>query len=120
MSTGFREIPVVAVVICALLLHAHSVRITAQTRHLVKFDEMSSFKYVDWLMDLSPNGETLAYVVDENNLWLADTKQGNPRKLGQGRMPKWSPDGQRLAFYSAETGTFQLWTFDLKSGKASP
>ncbi len=33
-------------------------------------------------------------------------------------MPRWSPDGSRLAFYSTRSGALQLWVLDLKGGEA--
>jgi dipeptidyl aminopeptidase/acylaminoacyl peptidase len=32
-------------------------------------------------------------------------------------MPRWSPDGRRLSFYSGRSGTLQLWVLDLKRGE---
>jgi dipeptidyl aminopeptidase/acylaminoacyl peptidase len=94
--------------------------VRAQVRHLVTLDDLASLKYLSpaYGMDVSPNDETLAYVVygEEDSLWLVDTKGGIPRGIGQGKMPRWSPDGSKLAFYSMRSGGLQLWVLDLRTG----
>lgn len=91
----------------------------AQGQHLVTFDDLTSpgIKHIDWQMDISPHGETIAYSIqDEDSLWLVDTHSGVPRSLGQGFMPRWSPDGKLLAFYSSRGGSLQLWLLNLENG----
>jgi dipeptidyl aminopeptidase/acylaminoacyl peptidase len=66
-------------------------------------------------MRLSPHGDLLAYTVD-GEIWLVATQKGSrPEKVAKGALPLWSPDGERLAFYSEASGTFQLWVLELKS-----
>jgi Tol biopolymer transport system component len=68
-------------------------------------------------LDLSPNGERIVYTT------LADTQEDlavldsygskEPRWLTddeyKDRGPRWSPDGQRIAFYSTRSGSFEIW-----------
>jgi len=93
-----------------------------EVRRRVTLDDLLSLKSTDAQMDLSPNGETLAYVVNGPNgegLWLVSTTRGTPRSVGQGFMPRWSPDGARLAFYSGRSGTLQLWILDVKTSRTT-
>ena len=96
---------------CALV---HVPRLNAQDKRLVTADDlMSQMKSVAQLQ-LSPDGHNLAYSIDgEDSLWLLTIglKQ-QPRALGNGFIPLWSPDGTRLSFYSTRSGTPQLWIFD--------
>ncbi len=102
----------------AILLYPNSeVLAQPQTKHLVTFDDLETLKQADYLQ-LSPNGERLVYTIN-GDLWLVGTKQGSfPSKLGKGAIPTWSPDGKRLAYYSSESGTFQLWMRDMESRDA--
>lgn len=38
-----------------------------------------------------------------------------PRAIAQGRLPVFSPDGERVAFFSAQSGDNQVWLFDRRS-----
>ena len=60
---------------------------------------------------ISPDGETVAYVVSttegdhsRSNIWAVSADGGEPRQLTAGprsdTAPRWSPDGQTLAFLS--------------------
>jgi dipeptidyl aminopeptidase/acylaminoacyl peptidase len=89
----------------------------AQSKHRVTFDDLKDFQQIQ-SMDLSPDGNRLAYVVswEHPELWLVDTKRGSiPRHLGKGQFPHWSPDGKHLAYYSRASGTLQLWVLDPES-----
>jgi dipeptidyl aminopeptidase/acylaminoacyl peptidase len=106
---------------CIIVLFLYSVVSLAhgQVRHLVSLADLASLKYLYWQMEVSPNEKTLAYVVDEeDSLWLVDTKGGISRRIGQGTMPRWSPDSSRLAFYSTRSGELQLWVLDLRTGNS--
>ncbi len=84
----------------------------------VTLDDLLSLKQTYWV-DLSADGSRLAYVVGED-VWIVCTQPNSiPVNIGQGMMPRWSPDGQRLAFYSTRSGTFQLWVFHSTAGQAA-
>src|SRR5260370_52720 len=86
----------------ALLLASSSLFAASQNRHLVTFDDMSAstLKSIDWQMDMSPDGETLAYSIEsEDSLWLLNINQGTAHKVGEGTMPRWSPDATRVLLH---------------------
>ena len=81
---------------------------------------------------ISPDGRQIAYVrqsgdvmTDLNRaaIWLVDVASGKQRPLvagpGQYALPRWSPDGTRLAYISSEEGGAQLAVRWLDSGAAS-
>jgi dipeptidyl aminopeptidase/acylaminoacyl peptidase len=79
------------------------------------FDDLQSVRYPDWGVDVSPNGEAFAYGVGEV-LWIFDIEKGSRKQIGKGTIPRWSPDGTRVAFYSKEEGRQQLWLYDVPAG----
>jgi dipeptidyl aminopeptidase/acylaminoacyl peptidase len=92
---------------------------SAQDRslHAVTIEDLEGLKGPVETLELSPNGETLAYGLEEN-LWVIGAKPGStPRKIAHGNVPRWSPNGRYLAYYSDDSGTNQLWVFDFESSK---
>lgn len=87
-----------------------------------------------WSPDFAPDGERIAYVVETANtdsdatvsdLWLTDYGTGDSRRLTHTPfhsewLPRWSPDGQWLAFL-ADRGndeTTQVWVLPADGGEA--
>jgi dipeptidyl aminopeptidase/acylaminoacyl peptidase len=82
---------------------------------------------------VSPDGRWIAYQqtsVDlaankqTTHLWLVPVEGGTPRQLTQGdasdTRPRWSPDGQSLAFISNRGGKSQIWILPMNGGEAHP
>jgi Tol biopolymer transport system component len=83
-------------------------------------------------MQLSPDGHRLACTVEWNDreanerhaaIWLFDRETGEMRQLTAGRaydsLPRWSPDGGKLAFLSNRDGSeTQLYCLPLAGGEA--
>ena len=82
-------------------------------------------------LQLSPDGSRLAMVVSEpvmgsetrRNIWIYDLSSRRLRQFTastkpDGR-PRWSPDGQTLAFMSARGGSNQIYRIDPDGGEAS-
>lgn len=81
---------------------------------------------------VSPDGLTAAYVLTRlrkkkndyaSNIWLVPTDgSGAPRQFTAGphrdMLPRWSPDGRRLAFVSTRSGKPQIWTIPVDGGEA--
>jgi dipeptidyl aminopeptidase/acylaminoacyl peptidase len=78
---------------------------------------------------VSPKGDQVAFTitdVDKNanksltQIYLVPLSGGEPRQLTNDERssttPRWSPDGEKLAFVSARDGEDQLWTIDISSG----
>jgi eukaryotic-like serine/threonine-protein kinase len=63
---------------------------------------------------VSPDGHRLAVVIrtlTENALWVLDLARGSFTKLiaeGEVMFPRWTPDGQRIAFHYTRDGVSQL------------
>lgn len=89
-------------------------------RHLVTFDDMETVLYTMGNIAMAPNGQELAYVTDQSEIYVISTdKPDSPLKVAKGSNPVWSPDSARLGYYSEESGTNQLWEWDLASHKRS-
>jgi dipeptidyl aminopeptidase/acylaminoacyl peptidase len=91
-----------------------------------------------WLSDaqINPTGETIAYVsgslvrektkLTKQNIWLVEAAGQNARQLTNGLRadfhPRWSPNGQSLAFLSdrLEDGKLQIYLMSLDGGEALP
>ncbi len=56
------------------------------------------------------------------NLWIVAISGGEPRRLtaskGPDTGPRWSPDGETIAFLSSRSGSSQIWTIDPLGGEA--
>ncbi|HET6371728.1 MAG TPA: protein kinase [Candidatus Polarisedimenticolia bacterium] len=67
-------------------------------------------------LDLSPDGQWLAFgsVGQREDLFVIKTDGTGYRQLTddafRDRAPEWSPDGQRILFYSNRAGPYALWT----------
>ena len=80
---------------------------------------------------ISPDGTAVVFVVTDpdkaqnktnSDLWIVSTVGGEARKLtnspNQDRHPRWSPDGQWIAFESNREGNFQVWVLAAGGGEA--
>ncbi|MGD8855475.1 MAG: prolyl oligopeptidase family serine peptidase, partial [Chloroflexota bacterium] len=84
---------------------------------------------------ISPDGRQVVFCVDRadresekkyTNLWIVQTDDGQARQLTQGdqndRHPRWSPDGQTIAFLSnrADEKQSQIYLLPMTGGDARP
>lgn len=77
--------------------------------------------YVFTQMDGDKNGYySSIYVTDLTNEGRAFTYHYDADKLIKDTAPRWSPDGQTLAFLSNRTGKNQVWALDIQGGEARP
>jgi dipeptidyl aminopeptidase/acylaminoacyl peptidase len=80
---------------------------------------------------ISPDGKWIAYSVSTpdltanhsvRNIWVVSTDgSGQPKQLtqmGTDTRPRWSPDGNQLAFLSTRDGVQQVYVLTLASGQA--
>jgi dipeptidyl aminopeptidase/acylaminoacyl peptidase len=80
---------------------------------------------------VSPDGRWIAYVQGTVNfetnkivrhIWLIPGEGGEPRQLSRGEgsdtRPRWSPDGQAIAFISTRGGKSQVWVIPVNGGEA--
>jgi dipeptidyl aminopeptidase/acylaminoacyl peptidase len=116
MKDGKAYFPLVAFYLLACCSVSTTPLAHAVDKHPVTIDDLASLKHVDWQMEESPDGQSLAYVVDDQ-LTLMTIPQGTSHVIAHGTMPRWSPTGSRLAFYSKTSGTLQLCMLDPRSGQ---
>ena len=84
----------------------------------------STFRYEasegTWIsLDISPDGQTIVFDL-LGHLYRMPIVGGEATALTQGRswnqFPRFSPDGQKLAFTSDRSGSEDLWVMDLSDG----
>jgi dipeptidyl aminopeptidase/acylaminoacyl peptidase len=106
------------------------ITVTAQQKRAMAFDDILAVKNVSDAQ-VSPDGKWVAYVVSkadmkENatdaDLWLVATAGGPPVRLTTSKkndnQPRWSPDGQRIAFISAREERSQIFLISPFGGEA--
>jgi dipeptidyl aminopeptidase/acylaminoacyl peptidase len=107
--------------------------LVAAPKRLLKPEDFAALRDVDE-PNLSPDGQTVAYVVgtvdlkkdkQPKNLWLAKWDGSENRALTFGENtqshPRWSPDGKWIAFLSSRTDeneNDQLWILSSAGGEA--
>jgi Tol biopolymer transport system component len=75
-------------------------------------EESKAFRF----LDVSPDGKRIAFdtSVPQEDLFILNVDGGEVRRLtddpAKDRIPRWSPDGSRLIFYSNRSGRFDLWS----------
>jgi len=78
--------------------------------------------------EVSPDGARVVFASytgrQWHQLWWMPPSGGNPLPLTYGEYdninPRWSPDGQRIAFISNRSGNVELWTVDVPGGGEHP
>ncbi len=73
--------------------------------------------------DVSPGAKRVA-IEARGDLWTAPAEKGSPRNLTRSsgvaeRMPSWSPDGRWIAYFSDESGEYELYVMQC-DGKSPP
>jgi len=74
----------------------------------VSIDQGTNFS-----LTLSPDGRYAALDL-QGHLWILPAEGGKARAItdgrGDDRLPRWSPDGQRICFQSFRGGSWDIWT----------
>ena len=106
-----------------------------QSKSRLTPDDVLAFRNVEDAQ-ISPDGLRVAFVVGDSfktdskwprsNIWIVDVAGGDPRQLSAGprtdSLPRWSPDGGRLAFLSDRLidGQRQVYLLSSDGGEALP
>ncbi|MCI0410546.1 MAG: protein kinase [Acidobacteria bacterium] len=68
--------------------------------------------------DPSPDGEWVAFIMQgkKEDLFVSRSDGSGRRQLtddaARDRIPRWSPDGKKIAFYSDRSGSYEIWTIN--------
>ncbi len=102
---------------------------SAETKSIT-FDDFIRIKRVSD-PQVSPNGDLIAFVVTEmdkekntsnSDIWIVPVSGGKPWQLASSPKadfsPRWSPDGEEIAFISTRSGDPQIWMITLSGGEA--
>src|SRR5437879_11324035 len=116
----FLAVSIISLFALAALVHAQERRFTIDD--LLKVRRVSD-------PQASPKGDLVAFTVTDmdktankgtTQIYVVPLAGGEPRQLTNDEhssaSPRWSPDGEKLAFGSARDGEDQVWTIDVSSG----
>jgi len=116
--------------LAVISLFAAPVSLNSQTtkKRAITFQDLISLHRLSE-PQISPDGKWVAYTVATPNLetnhtsrdiWIVSVAGSEPRQLthgGSDTRPRWSPDGQKLAFISGRIeGNQQVFSMDVKTG----
>jgi dipeptidyl aminopeptidase/acylaminoacyl peptidase len=121
----------IAAVATAVLVSVVTAQAQSPEKRSITFQDLISLHRLSE-PQLSPDAKWIAYTVSTPDLeanhsvrdiWLVPTTAGGePRQLTRGgsdTRPRWSPDGQKLAFISARSSTPQIYWIALAGGEAT-
>ena len=111
----------------AISLLALASFVVAQERRFTVDDLLKVRRVSD--PQVSPKGDLVAFTITDvdkvankstTQIYLVPLGGGEVRQLTNDEhssaSPRWSPDGEKLAFISARDGEDQIWTIDVSSG----
>lgn len=119
-----------ATAVAAILMSVVAAQAQTAEKRPITFQDLISLHRLSE-PQLSPDAKWIAYTVSTPDLeanhsvrdiWLVPTTAGEPRQVTRGgsdTRPRWSPDGQKLAFISARNGTPQIYWIALAGGEAT-
>jgi dipeptidyl aminopeptidase/acylaminoacyl peptidase len=87
-------------------------------KHSITYKDLEHVTDPDELFALSNDGAMIAFEQNGNIFLKRTSGHTEATKVGEGSVPKWSPDGSKLAYYSSGTGNLQLWVYALADGTA--
>lgn len=112
------------------LIFLFSNSLVAQSKRAMIPEDLSKMKLVED-PQISPDGEWVAFTVSEpileedrcnSDIWLVSLRGGEPKQLTYSPKkdfsPRWSPDGNHLAFISARDSIDNIYLIDLRGGEA--
>src|SRR2546430_13587837 len=116
----FFAVSIITLLACVALVSAQERRFTIDDRLKVRRGGGPQ---------VSPKGDFVAFTITDvdktvnkstTQIYLVPLGGGEPRQLTNDEhsssSPRWSPDGDKLAFISARDGADQIWTIDVSSG----
>lgn len=113
-----------------VIFHSCFMRLYSKEKRLAKIDDIMAIRNIPEAQ-LSPDGRNVAFVISEadlekdkynSDIWLAAVDGSRTFQLtngpGRDERPRWSPDGNRIAFLSDRDGMNQVWLINPLGGEA--
>jgi TolB protein len=87
------------------------------------YTQLTFHNVAAWYPSISKDGNKVAYQVLNNentagwSIWIVGRDGRSATELGSGEMPKFSPDGKKIAFAQRDfNGVRQIWVMDINGG----